>query len=343
MNLRLSHFKRLFVLLVFCCIISACSSSIHKEFLTSFASDSKNSDGSFTNLIVSLAYNDKENYLAVGHESGHIDIWDAKEVRSKREIKAHAYRANLISFTTNGNSFFSISDFEESTKLWSAKTGELLFSIPDTRGPVCATPDDNIYLIPTSESSTVRFFDFARNIVLPEVYTSSGVIQVMAMDKASKQIAIGTASGTIEVWKFSRVGRKLSLQKTAAAKPYATGDWVVGLQFSPGGESLYSVASSGLIDEWATITLQKQRSLSTTLGRIQSATFLKNTSLVALAGAVDKQGFGAGIVELLSLSTGRSTQYHTNINFPVAEFVPSLSSLIIAQYRSSQVYLLKDK
>jgi WD40 repeat protein len=342
MNHRFSLFQTIFVLSVFACIVSACSSSIHKDFLANFVEGSKNPDGPLDKRVVSLAYHDKDKYLVVGHESGSIDIWDAKEARSKREVKAHMYRANLISFASDGARFFSNSYFEQSTKLWSAKTGELLLSISDTRGSVCATPNDDIYLIATSEGSTVRFFDLARKILLTEEYKSSGVVQTMAMDTASEQIAIGTASGTIEVWSFSRIGPIPKLQHTATAKPYATGNWVVGLQFSPGGKRLYSVASSGVIDEWESATLKKYRSLPVTI-RIKSSTFLQDKSLVALAGTVDKEGFGAGTVELVSLSTGRSTLYRSSTNFPVAEFLSGLSSLIITQFQSIQVHPLDDK
>lgn len=323
------------------CRISACSSQFHKDFLRNFINNSKKSTGSFADLVVSLTHNEKQQYLVVGHESGNIDIWDTRHSQSKRQIKAHDYRANLISFTADGNSFFSNSYFEESTKLWSAATGELLFTIPKTRGPVCATPDSNLYLIATSESSEVQFFDLARKTLLPEAYLISGVVHTMAMDKASEQIAIGTASGTIEVWKFLRAGHKSSLQNTAEAKPYATGNWVVGLQFSSDGKHLYSVAQSGVIDEWDSATLTKHRSFPATI-HVHSATFLKNNSLVALAGAVDNQGKLLGFVELVSLSTGPTAKYQANYNFPVIEYLPSLSSLIIAEYQSTQVRPLRE-
>jgi len=76
--------------------------------------------------------------------------------------------------------------------------------------------------------------------------------------------------------------------------------------------------------------------------RIQSARFFRNNSLVALAGAVAKQETLVGFVELVSLSTGGSTKFRANINFPVIEFLPSLSSLIIAEFRSLQVHPIKD-
>lgn len=342
MNYRcLFSFVKIANLIALIFIVSGCSSSIHKDFIPNFIKDSRSNDGSFKNLVVSLAYDDKGKYLVVGHESGNIDIWDAKMPRSKREIKAHDYRANWITFSSDGNSFFSNSYFEESTKLWSAKTGELLHSIPNTRGPVCITSDESIYLV--GQSSQIRIFDTQRKILLPEQYESSGVILVMAVDIASRQIAVGTASGTIEVWKFLGGNGNASLQKTLSAKPYATGDWVVGLQFSPDGAMLYSVAKSGLVDEWKARSLERNRTISTTLKHIHSVAFFRGKELLALGGTEDKVGVGGGSVALVTLTAGTSTIYRANTNLPIVEFLPSLATLIAAQSRTIEAYPLTVK
>lgn len=165
MNYHLLNFRKIACQFALLLVISGCTSSIHKDFMTNLIRDSRSNDGSFKNLIVSMSYDDKGKYLVVGHESGNIDIWDAKEPRSKREIKAHDYRANWITFTSDGNSFFSNSYFEKSTKLWSAKTGELLHSIPDTRGPVSTTSDESLYLV--GQSSQIRIFDMGKRYCCP--------------------------------------------------------------------------------------------------------------------------------------------------------------------------------
>lgn len=341
MNYRLFSFVKIAYLLAFVFIVSGCSTSIHKDFIPNLIKESRSTDESFKNLVVSLTYDDKGKYLVVGHESGNIDIWDAKESRSKSEMKAHDYRANWITFASDGNSFFSNSYFEESTKLWSAKTGELLHSIPDTRGPVCTTSDESIYLV--GQSSQIRIFDIRRKILLPEKYVSSGVILVMAVDIASRQIAVGTASGTIEVWKLLGGNEKASLQKTLSAKPYVTGDWVVGLQFSPDGAMLYSVARSGLVDEWKARSLVRNRTISTTLKHIHSVAFFRGKELLALSGTEDKVGVGGGSVELVALTSGTSTTYRANTNHPIVELLPPLATLISAQSRSMKAYTLTVK
>jgi WD40 repeat protein len=340
MNYRLISFVKIaYLALLF--IASGCSPSIHKDFIPNLIKDSRSNDGSFKNIVVSLAYDDKGKYLAVGHESGTIDIFDAKEALSKREIKAHDQRVNWITFASDGDTFFSNSYFETSTKLWSARTGQLLHSIPDTRGPVCATSDAGIYLV--GQSSSIRIFDTKGKLLLPEKYESGGVVLVMAVDVASQQIAVGTASGTIEIWKFEKKDGRPTLQKMLSAKPYSTGDWVVGLQFSPAGSMLYSVARSGLVDEWTTRSLEKNRAISTTLKHIHSVAFLRDKGLLAIGGTEDKVGVGRGSVELISLTAETSTTYRANTNLPVVEFLPPLTTLIAAQSRSIEAYPLTVK
>lgn len=317
-------------------IISGCSSSIHEDFLANLVNDRVNNDGSFENHVVSLVYDDKGKYLAVGHESGNVDIWDATEPRSIRRIKAHEYRAGWITFTHDGSGFFSNSYFEESTKLWSAKTGELLYSIPDTRGPVSSTSDSRIYLI--GQSAQIRIFDFKRKLLLPEKYHSSGVILTMTVDAASRLVAVGTASGSIEIWRIPENSGTPVLQNIANAKPYATGDWVVGLQFSPDGEKLYSVARSGLVDEWSLPFLERGRAISTALKHIHSVAFFKEKGLLALGGTEDGAGIKGGAVELISLTAGTSTIHRSNTNLPVVAFLPPLGVLLSSQSSSIEAY-----
>jgi len=341
MSSRLSGFVKIAYLLALFLSVSGCSSGIHKDFLANLINYSTSDDRSLKKRVVSLAYDDKGKYLVVGHEAGNIDIWDAKEARSKREIKAHDYRVSWISFTSDGNSFFSNSNFDKSTKLWSANTGELLHSIPNTRGPVCITSDENVYLV--GQGSRIRVLDLEGKVLLPEKYESSGVILIMEMDVTSQQIAVGTASGTVEIWKVLRDNGKLILQKAQSAKPYATGDWVVGLQFSSNGASLYSVARSGVVYEWTARSLEKRRAVSTTLKYVRSVAFFRDEDLLALGGTEDKAGVGAGSVELVSLTAGTSTTHRANTNLPIVEFLPPLATLISAQNRSMKAYTLTVK
>lgn len=335
------------IAIAFCLIgvffaVSACSPTIHKDFLQNLIDDQKIAYDPFKSLVVGLAYDDNGRYLVVGHESGIIDIWDAKEARSKREIKAHDSRANLITFSADGSCFFTNSNFEQSTKLWDTKTGRLLLSIPNTRGPVFGTPDKNIYLI-IGDGSSIRVFDFAKKTLLPESHKSSGVVTATALDAVSEQIAVGTASGTIEIWKFQNNNAKEKILKTLTAKPYAEGDWVDGLQFSSDGTTLFSVSRSGSVDEWTTSALERKRTIPTTLKHLHSAAFFQGKQLLALGGTEGIGGVSGGYVELVSLDDGSSKKYRANTNLPIVEFIPPLNIFISSQRKTIGIHPLTTR
>src|SRR5574340_304437 len=135
----MQHMRQV-ILLILLLFLSACSTTVHKDFLQNLTSSQK-TDGTRPRVVVSLKYNEKEKYLLVGHESGNIEIWDATKAKSMREIKAHDYRANSLAFSADGKAFFSNSYFENATKLWNTQSGELIYSIPMTTGPVSVTSD----------------------------------------------------------------------------------------------------------------------------------------------------------------------------------------------------------
>ena len=324
------------MLLILLPLVSACS-SINKDFLQNFTKDNQVAAGSASSPIVSMKFS-KEGFLVIGRESGTIDVWDTAKSQPKREIKAHSYPANSITFTPEGDAFFSSSYFENSTKLWSIKTGEQLFLVRRMNGPVGTTPDEHIYVI--ANGDYLSFFDSKQKLVLPEKYPCSGIVKVIATDVTSGRIAVGTESGTIEVWQYFESKGKPTLKKASDAKPYQFGDWVVGLQFSSSGNSLYSVARFGSIDEWASNTLEKRRSVPTILKYVHSTAFLRDKDLLALAGTEEKVGTGPGSVEVISLATGESRKYPVNTNFAVVEFLQPISSFIAAQSKSTSVFTL---
>lgn len=322
------------ILLLF---ISACS-SVHSDFFQNFTKDSRKAAGSSSSLFFNLKYNDNENLLIVGRESGSIDIWDTNKASSKREIKAHAYPVNSITFTSDGGAFFSSSYFENSTKLWDAKSGALLHLVRDMRGPVAVAPGKQFYVVANGDH--FRLFDYTQKLLLPAKYPCGGIVTVIAVDSASGQIAFGTESGSIELWKYSEFKGIPALKKISGVKPYQFGDWVVGLYFSSSGSSLYSIARFGSIDEWSSSTLEKRRSVPTILKQVYSTAYLRDKDFLALAGTAEKVGSGPGSAEIISLIAGTSKTYRVNTNLAVVEFLPPISSFIAAQSNSTSIYAL---
>jgi hypothetical protein len=214
--------------------------------------------------------------------------------------------------------------------LWDTESGRLLMSIAGARGPSGATPDPNFYVV--ADSSMFRLFDFRAKSILPDEYPSTGVPTSLTTDVASRQIAVGTASGTIDVWTFVRTAGKPTLNLVSSQHPYDVGDWVVGLQFSRDGSTLYAVTRSGLVDEFDSVSLKKKRSLQSSLKYVHSAEFIESKNTLALAGTRDEVGLNDPWLEVISLSNGNSQLYPSNFNLAVLKYVPPLSSVLAIQY-----------
>lgn len=332
---------RLVILLISLLILSACSTTVHKDFLQSLTSSQK-TDGSRPRVVVSLKYSEKEKTLLVGHESGDIEIWDATKAKSMHEIKAHGYRANSLAFSADGKAFFSNSYFENETKLWDVKSGELISSIPTTKGPVSVTSDSRFYII--ASNAELRIFDYQNRALLPGKFKfSHDVVTAMAYDFSTDKVAVGTASGTIQILSFSVKEGKPNIEKISNANPYETGNWVVGLQFSDNGRSFYSVARFGSIDEWSTQPLKIKRSLPTGLKNIHAAAFMLDKGFLALSGTGEYvyPKSGTGYLELISLTNAVNSTHKLTTNYPgPIEFLYPFSAVISAESYSMEMYPL---
>lgn len=335
--------NRYVFLLVSLLFLSACPAPVHKDFLQNLTQTQK-TDGTRSRVVTSLVYNEKEKVLLVGHESGSIEIWDATKAKSVREIKAHDYRANLLSFSADGKSFFSSSYFEDNTKLWNVRTGELIYLIPLSRGPVSVSPDPRFYLIANSEE--LRFFDYENRVVLPEKYKLSyEVIEFISSDRSTNRVAVG-AGGVIHLLKFSMINGSPLLEKVAQSNLPPERNTIKGLLFSSNGSTLYSVNNLGAVEEWTTQPLKIKRSFPIVLNAVYAASFLPSKGLVALSGTEERVWPGAdfGFVEVLPLDGRKPSTFKMTMKYPgMIEFLPPFSSVISAEGYSMEIYGLPQE
>lgn len=319
--------------------------TIHSEFFKTISRDIKEQKNDSIDSVAAIVYHEKSGNLAIGRESGKIDIWNSKNIDKKHVAHAFDTRANLITFTSDGGAFFSSSYFSNETKIFSTESGEVISIIPDTKGALVSFLYDDNYLI--SDSSGFYIYDYDRHTLKPIRYEASGVIHSVDVNINSKTIAIGTASGSIDLWKITITNNEPTLDKIVESKPYATGEWVVGLQFSEDGNSLFSVSGKGRIDEWNSISLKNIHSISSELKSVTSVKFYAAKSLVAMGGKInlnpqyddpDRGGFAI----VVSLISGKILRNHKNLNTPIVEILTTANTLITAETRTLKSYDLMD-
>jgi WD40 repeat protein len=312
------------------------ASGIHPEFIQNLNNYLANSGS--TDSISALAYDPRNHFFLVGRESGAVDIWSGRQANARREVKAHKMRASQLAFSSDGRVFFSNSYFEDVTHVWDTATGSIIHSIEGSRGPVIETSDPNLFVI--AGGSGMRIFDLASKGVLPDKYRDVGdVVTALAYDGPTDQLAIGTASGGVEVWKLDKTQGRPALAQVATARPYAMGNWVTGVHFFDKGRSLYSLPQRGNLDEWSALSLERLRSREVSLGFVSSSVFIPEKSQLAMIGfrKGDNSAFN-NFLEVFNLSDGTESLIDLKENGSgVIVYLPLLSTIISGKSKTISV------
>ncbi len=322
---------------------------VHPDFFQNLNNHLSNAE--ISDRISALAFDSRRDTLLIGHESGKIDIWNARRANARREVKAHKMRTSKLTFSSDGKTFFSNSSFDDFTQVWDTASGMLLHTVERASGPVIETSNRRFFII--AGSSSLHIFDLENKALLPEKYpVNSGVVTAIGYDLPTDHLAIGTASGGIEVWQFTKqldsrntglLGSSgPSLTKLATAKPYETGNWVNGVGFLDKGSSLFSVAQRGAIDEWATDSLKHLRSREHLMKSSSTPIYISDKNLLAIAGIANETNY-ASFLELFDLESGKSSMADLkNAGGGILTYLPSVATLIGSQGNSISVIEIKS-
>jgi WD40 repeat protein len=308
------------------------ASNVHPEFIQNLNNQLSNSQS--TDRISSMAYDTKNDFFLIGHESGAVDIWDAKQANARREVKAHNMRTSRLNFSSDGRVFFSSSPFDDVTHVWDTASGALVHSIEGSRGPVVETSDPTLFIV--GSDSGLRIFNLSTNQVLPGSYRQVGdSVTALAYDMPTDQLAIGTASGEVAIWKLLKAP-ELKLERVAVTHPYTVGNWVKAVQFFDSGRSVYSLPQRGNLDEWSLPRLEHLRSREISLGFVGASVFMPDRGRLAMAGyrKGDKDA-AATFLEIFNLNDGQESLLDLQDRGTGAlVYLPSLSSIVGSSHSS---------
>ncbi|MBC9252555.1 hypothetical protein A9179_20005 [Pseudomonas alcaligenes] len=301
---------------------------IHPEF-TQALFKQRFADG---DRVASIRFHSASKHLLVGMESGLVHIWDATQREARISLRAHPNRTDQLQFSRDGSSFFSNSYFDDVTRLWDSESGELLATIPDARGPVAPGPREALYLIAGAHGELL-LYDLEQRQLLAGRYKSLDGVTALASSPRGDLVAVGNASGAIQLWQVTEQGGQLQLNLKQERKPYETGNWLLALGFSADGQSLISANRQGTVVEWSSADLSKRRDIPSTLKWLHQATFADGMPWLTLAGTLDPRGLKDGKIELIDLTRGEALRFSARSNFAVAEMVVPLQLGLIAHGR----------
>lgn len=298
-----------------------------------------------------VAYDPGSKTLAVGRDSGALELWDARRTEARIAVKAHSVRIEHIAFgpedgivlTSSVGSNMMGLDPEAVPKVWDARSGELLLALPGEwiGGPMVAAPVPGFYLL--SSSDELRVYDHAKRAVAGEALKVHGGVTALGADEASGLVAVGTSSGELLLLKLDVAGAVPRLEVVSRTSTYdleirtdvlavmlldegrrlVTVNWLPGArQFDPAGGK-----QQAEIVQWNTQGWTRERTFPFTLQTTHWASYTPGEPWLVLAGSESTRGK----IELVDLRRGVAWRYKSNFSHPRAVLLPEIETGLILQ------------
>jgi hypothetical protein len=183
-----------------------------------------------------------------------------------------------------------------SLEAWDVESGELMWALPGQSSPVAAPSGANHAIF--AETSNLRLVDVRTGEVEQPTFTAAGVVTGLSLSPDQRFLAVGSASGTVELWQVDLANKDLAtrLRPTAVQRPYKVGSWVQQLVFSDDGAMLATAGRNSQITVWRVPTLEVIAEVESPLPFISSFSASHDLRYLYVGGSATPGGFGCGAV-----------------------------------------------
>lgn len=300
-----------------------------------------------------VAYDPQLRILAVGRDSGRLELWDARKTDVRIAVQAHSVRiehivfgaADSIVLTSSVGSNVMGMDPEGVPKVWDARSGALLLALPGewSTGPLAALPVPGFYLL--SSYDELRVYDHARRAVVGAPLKVHGGVTALGADEASGLVAVGTSSGELLLLRLDVAGAapRLEVVRRASTFGLESRTDVLAVLLRDDGRRLVTVhwlpegrrqdlppkiaGQQAEIVQWDTRDWRRERSFPLSLQAVHWAAYTAGEPWLVLAGSESMHGK----IELVDLQGGEAWRYRANTSHPVAVLLPEIRTGLILQ------------
>jgi len=358
--------------LLSCVLVLCACTGIHSDFTQSFVDANRGLDDD----AWAAAYSPEMKLLAVGRDSGRLELWNARKPDARIAVQAHELRTQgfafgpgdgiVITHSASGNiDIGDIVQLENGPKVWDARSGELLhaFREPDwLPGAVSATPLRGLYLLASYD--VLHIYDHANRTLAgePLQLQQDGGITCLDWDQASGLIAAGTDKGVIFLLRLHRDAGGPRLEIVDRHAPHGPGprNDMLAVMLLDDGTRLVTVQHSpervqalrdavpplyrGLQHEtvrWNLAGWQREHAYSSSLVGVHQAGFTRGEDWLMLAGVAGGSARIEGKIELLDLRSGVAWRYKANTTHATAVLLPAArEGLVLGSGRATRVKYL---
>lgn len=265
--------------------------------------------------------------LALGYEGGTVLLWPTPAAKDPIVIAAHKDGINSIKFGPEGDHFFTNFNGDDDTRVWDAATGSRLHTIPKIRGPVLATDMPGTSLM--VGSALHLYHRPTRRLSPPAVPELLYSPVSLAYHAGSRTVAVGTASGTLELWRIDGNDVRAEVWRSASVNVFNS-EWVSHAWFSSQGDRLWLMNNHAL-EEWSVEPLRRLRGLTLELKSFYRVALEQSGSLLAIVGNSQPDAKGVIGLQIVSLPDGRSlgTRPMPWANTEAMTFLPGTRTLVL--------------
>lgn len=332
------------------CSAGAASAGPTDAFTQNFIDLNRRIDDAAT----AVAYDPRTKILAIGRDSGRLELWDTRKADARISRQAHTVRIDHIAIgpedgivlTSSAGTTVMNLDPEGMPKVWDARTGKLLLALPGewTGGPVAATPFKGYYLI--ASANELHLYDHARRAIVGKPLLFKGAsVSALGSDKQSGLMAAGSSSGELKLLKLDTTGQAPTLQVVSSTSTYnlESRTDVLAVMLRDEGKRLVTVnwlskqkrqdkaaniaGQQAEVVLWNTQTWTRERTYPITLQAVHWASYTPGESWMVLAGNESTRGR----IELIDLKGGQAWRYMANTTHPVAVLLPEIRAGLILQ------------
>ncbi len=268
-------------------------------------------DYKFYEKVKNIKYNGKKAFLAIGYESGKVDVYDGKNATKHMSIQAGSYRSNILNFSQDGQYLSVSGDFDATTYVYDLEEKALSFTIPNTRGAELFTSDSRYMILPNSVG--IELYDLEKKKELAS-YKIDSVTTFNLNDKGTL-LAVGTTEKIelFSVYQPSFYERLIKDYIHPILAPISSinldrlRDPIRFLWFTD--DKLVVLFRSGKIDIFSTPNLEKVQSISLNLKFINDAVMSADKQYIVAVGTTSEGGIGRCedfIAEQIDLNLGSS-------------------------------------
>lgn len=265
--------------------------------------------------------------VALGYEGGTVLLWPTAAANAPTVITAHKGGIDSIKFGPEGDHFFTYVNGDDDTRVWDAATGTRLHTIPKVRGPVLATdmPGTSLMI-----GSAIHLYHHpTRRLSPPSVPTFRHSPVSLAYHAGSRTIAVGTASGTLELWRIDGNDVRAEIWRSASMNVFRRG-WVSHVWFSRQGDRIW-LRNTHAVEEWSVEPLMRLKELTLELKSFYRVAVDDSGSLLAIVGNSQPDAKGVIGLQSVSLPEGRSlgTRPMPWANTEAMTFLPGTRTLVL--------------